>query len=395
MQCGELRALWHGRVYLRVVSFRVVVCGGGIAAAEALLRLRRLAGDAIELRVIAPNDELVYRPLAVREPFTYMPARRYLLRRIAVDSGAALTKDALVSVDLAERIIHTGGGREVGFDALLVAVGARTDEPYGHAVTFRDADVAATYGETIKAIELGRASSVAFIQPVGPGWPLPLYELALMTARHASDLSLSGLKLALVTPEPRPLAVFGHVVADVVADHLARSGLEVHTDSVARISAGGQLTLEPGDVALPTDRVLAMPRVSGPGITGLPRDARGFVPIDRQCCVPGSGGSVFVAGDAAQFPIKHGGLGAQMADSAASAIASLAAAVNEPQPFDPVIRATLATGAEPIYMSARPVGAESFASEVFEEPPWPAGDKVVADELGPYLASWDAARAEI
>jgi sulfide:quinone oxidoreductase len=142
---------------------QVVVCGGGIAAAEALLRLRRLAGDAIELRVMAPNDELVYRPLAVREPFTYMPARRYPLRRIAVDSGAEFTKDALLSVDLDERIIHTGGGSEVGYDALLVAVGARMDEPYGRAVTFRDADVAATYGETIKAIELGRASRVAFI----------------------------------------------------------------------------------------------------------------------------------------------------------------------------------------------------------------------------------------
>jgi hypothetical protein len=44
-------------------------------------------------------------------------------------------------------------------------------------------------------------------------------------------------------------------------------------------------------------------------------------------------------------------------------------------------------------MSARPVGAESFASEVFEEPPWPAQDKVVAEELGPYLAGLDAARA--
>jgi hypothetical protein len=24
---------------------------------------------------------------------------------------------------------------------------------------------------------------------------------------------------------------------------------------------------------------------------------------------------------------------------------------------------------------------------VFEDPPWPAGEKVVAEELGPYLAS--------
>ena len=42
-------------------------------------------------------------------------------------------------------------------------------------------------------------------------------------------------------------------------------------------------------------------------------------------------------------------------------------------------------------MSARPVGPESFESEVYDEPPWPADEKVVAEELGPYLAELDGA----
>ena len=41
-------------------------------------------------------------------------------------------------------------------------------------------------------------------------------------------------------------------------------------------------------------------------------------------------------------------------------------------------------------MSAYPVGPESFESEVFDEPPWPLDEKVVAEELGPYLATLDA-----
>ena len=45
--------------------FRVVICGGGIAAVEALLRLQTLAGDALDVSLVAPNDELRYRPLAV------------------------------------------------------------------------------------------------------------------------------------------------------------------------------------------------------------------------------------------------------------------------------------------------------------------------------------------
>jgi hypothetical protein len=42
-------------------------------------------------------------------------------------------------------------------------------------------------------------------------------------------------------------------------------------------------------------------------------------------------------------------------------------------------------------MSAHPAGAESFESEVFDAPPWPADEKVVAEELGPYLTGLDSA----
>jgi NADH dehydrogenase FAD-containing subunit len=54
-------------------DFRVVVCGGGIAAVEGLLRLRRLLGGSVDIEVVAPNDELVMRPLAVRQPFALGP----------------------------------------------------------------------------------------------------------------------------------------------------------------------------------------------------------------------------------------------------------------------------------------------------------------------------------
>jgi hypothetical protein len=121
----------------------------------------------------------------------------------------------------------------------------------------------------------------------------------------------------------------------------------------------------------------------------------GFLPIDKHCRVSRVGGRVFVAGDAANYPINNGGLGAQMADAAASAIAVLAGVLDKPSAFNPVIRGKLRTGAAPVYMSARPIGAESFASEVFDAPPWPADEKVVTEELGPYLARLDAAEAGV
>ena len=35
--------------------FRVVICGGGIAAVEGLLRLRRLVGEALDVTLVAPE----------------------------------------------------------------------------------------------------------------------------------------------------------------------------------------------------------------------------------------------------------------------------------------------------------------------------------------------------
>lgn len=377
-----------------MADFRVVICGGGIAAVEGLLRLRRLAGDSLDIELLAPADELVYRPLAVREPFAFGPPRRYPLRRIARDTQAEWTKDALEWVDPDARVVHTAEGRRVEYDALLIAIGARQVEPYKHVATFRDGEADATYHGIVQDVEGGYTRRLAFIQPVGPVWPLPLYELALMTAERAESMDIRDLELSLVTPEPRPLAVFGTAVSEIVTNRLARAGVKLYTNSLAKVPAARKLVIQPQGIELTDQRIVTMPRVGGPAIRGLPGgEAHGFLPIDKHCVVLGTDGRVFAAGDAANYPIKHGGLGAQMADAAAAAIAVLAGAQDTAPAFNPVIRGKLLTGRDPVYMSAHPVGAESFESEVYDEPPWPPDEKVVAEELGPYLAGLDQVTA--
>ena len=371
-------------------DFRVVICGGGIAAVEGLLRLRRLAGDSVDIELIAPNEELVYRPMAVREPFAFGPPQRYPLRRIARDCDADWSQDALAWVEPDAQAVHTQAGRRVEYDALLVAIGARQVEPYEHVATFHDAGADAAYHGIVQDIEGGYSRSLAFVQPVGPVWPLPLYELALMTAERAESMDIRDLELVLVTPEPRPLAVFGTAVSDAVTNRLARAGIKIYCNSLAKVPAARRLLIQPQGVELYPNRIVTMPRIAGPSVRGLPgAGAHGFLPIDKHCSVPGTGGRVFAAGDVANYPIKHGGLGAQMADAAAAAIAMLAGSQTEAPAFSPVIRGKLLTGRVPLFMSARPIGAESFESEIFDEPPWPADEKVVAEELGPYFAGLD------
>ena len=50
-------------------KLRVVIVGGGVAALETALALPQLAPELTAVTVIAPNGELVYRPMTVGEPF--------------------------------------------------------------------------------------------------------------------------------------------------------------------------------------------------------------------------------------------------------------------------------------------------------------------------------------
>ena len=368
--------------------FKVVIVGGGVAAIEGLLRLRRHAGDAVEVFLLAPNDEFAFRALSVQEPFAMGSAQRHRLSQIADDQGAELVKDKLSWVDTVEQVVLTEASGEITYDAVLLAVGGRMSPAFDHVKTFRDADADALFGGVVQDVEGGYSKQVAFLIPDGPTWLLPLYELALMTAERASSAGFDDVGLTLVTPEPWPLAGFGRAASDAVAKLLESAGVEVLCAALAQVPDKQHLIVQPQGVELNPDRMIAMPRISGPAIRGLPGGSdHGFIPTDRYCSVPGTKGRVFAAGDATAFPIKHGGLGAQQADTAAAAIAVLAGADLEVEPYQAVIRGMLLTGHKPLYLSARIVGGQGFESEVSEEPLWSPPDKVSAEELGPYLAN--------
>ena len=92
-------------------NFRVLIAGGGVAALEAALCLRELAGDRIDITMLCPQPEFVYRPMRVREPFAYAGARHYPLAEIARDLDIELRQDAFKWLDADQRMVHTLAGR--------------------------------------------------------------------------------------------------------------------------------------------------------------------------------------------------------------------------------------------------------------------------------------------
>jgi sulfide:quinone oxidoreductase len=373
--------------------FEVVIAGGGVAALEAALALRALANERVNIKLIAPEPEFLYRPMAVLEPFAAGRAHSYPLADIADDIGAELVEDSFGWVDRDARTAHTQGGASLPYDALVLALGARPRARYEHSITVSAAQLDETMHGLIQDVEGQFVADIAFVVPGRIGWPLPIYELALMTANRAFDMNVA-LQVTVVTPEEAPLAIFGRGASDGVAELLGEAGIAVLTSAYAEVPGRGRVDISPGERRLEVDRIVALPELYGPAVRGLPSADHGFIPVDDHGRVRGVE-HVYAAGDATDFAIKHGGIAAQQADAAAESIAALAGEAIEPTPFRPVINGVLLTGRKPRYLTARITGGQGFSSEISETATAPPPAKIAARYLAPYLDERDQARSPV
>jgi len=368
----------------------VAIAGGGPAAIETALALRDLAGDRVQIELVAPESEIVVRAYEVTAPFHEGHERRYPLGRIAADLDLRVVRDRLAGADAGARTVSLGSGAPRRYDFLVVAVGARHTDPLAGAIPFRGARDANKLKELLSESRSGRRRRIAFVIPGGHTWPIPVYELAMNTSAWLSDRGVTGVPLALITPEREPLAVFGPNASRDVAALLEAHGVQFISGHAIRLD-GGRLLLAGGS-ELDVDVAIALARLRGPALRGLPSDDEGFLPVDELGRVEGVA-HVFAAGDATTFPVKQGGLATQQADVIA---ASVAAAVGAPVPalhFQPVLRAVLFAGAERRYLYAELGENLNDTSEASAAPLWPDHGKVVGRYLAPYLSRLDEAGA--
>ena len=85
-------------------------------------------------------------------------------------------------------------GRRIGYDALLVAVGAGSEPAYSRSITWTPELDHEVFGGLLADLEEGYAKRVAFVVPADVAWPLPAYELAMMTAWDARDMGQDDVR---------------------------------------------------------------------------------------------------------------------------------------------------------------------------------------------------------
>jgi sulfide:quinone oxidoreductase len=363
---------------------RVVIAGGGVAGIETLLALRELAGDLPEIEIVAPEREFVYRPLAVAGPFDLGDPPRYDLDEIAQEHGATYHRDAIVSVSPAQHIAMTRSGAGILFDVLVLTSGADPQEAVRGALTYRGIEDRDELRRMIDDFEdEGAGRTIVFAVPSSTTWPLPIYELAMISATrlHARG---SNPSVKIVTPEETPLAVFGRRASEAVAALLASRGIEVITSTHSVAFAHGALTVVPeGRIA--ATQVVALPALHGRAPEGIPHNADGFIPVDAHGLVQGAA-NVYAAGDITAGSIKQGGIATQQADAVAAAIAGRLGADVDAKPFKPTLRGLLLTGDGARFMRSQVTGGQGEASEISTEMLWWPLGKITGRYLSKYLA---------
>ena len=320
---------------------------------------------------------------------------------LAEQGGGQLIHGTLADVEVRSRIAVTDDGRRIPFDVLVVAIGAVPRTPFPGAFTFRGRGDVPVLRGLLNDLITGRAKSVALALPSERTWPLPLYELALLTASHLNEHGAGEVRVTLVTPEEEPLELFGPAASEAIAPLLASRGVTVRCSSLTALVRGRTLLLA-GGAEIFADRVITLPALDGPNLRGLPHDEHGFIPVDSFGRVSDLDG-VYAAGDVTAFPLKQGGLAAQQADAVAGAIAATAGAAISPVPFRPVLRGLLLTGGAPLYLRAEPqrlpheatVAIEARARRLTAQEAsaaagqalwWPPA-KIAGRYLAPYLAT--------
>ena len=220
--------------------------------------------------------------------------------------------------------VVTWDGRELPFDVLLVAVGARATTSIPGSVMIQGPGYTGRFRTVLRDLDERRVHNVAFAVPPGASWPLPLYELALMTATHVAEHGLRKVRLSLVTPEAAPLELFGAAASEAV--RRAARGTRHRAPPLALPHAASRTAScrSYRTETLSAERVVSLPQPGGPTARGAARRRRTASSRSTSTASCSGEQDVYAAGDATTSPIKQGGVATQQADAAAEAIAARA-----------------------------------------------------------------------
>jgi NADH dehydrogenase len=305
---------------------RVVIVGAGFGGLSAAIGL---ADAPVDVTVIDRRNYHLFQPLLYQvataglAPSQIATPIRSILRG---QRNVRVLMDRVTGVDCERRVVLTDG-RQIPYDRLIVATGARHAyfgrdewEPFAPGLKKID-DATGIRRRVLSAFERAetiddeaeRQRLLTFVVvgagPTGVEMAGAIAELARRAlVRDFHHIDPASSRVLLVEAGPRVLPAFPDALSEKAAMALARAGVELRTGvAVTQCDADG--------VTLGSDRVPAATVIWAAGVTASPaakwldaaRDRAGRVVVDERLRVPDRP-EIFVIGDTAQAMGRDGKL---------------------------------------------------------------------------------------
>jgi sulfide:quinone oxidoreductase len=284
---------WEGDMRGRIQSRsgpRVAIIGGGIAGVEAALTIALGHPDA-RVTLLARSPMLRVAPNLVYIPFGVDADLIDVRLDVRLPQfGIKLLIADVAAVDVSTSTTQLRGGRELTWDALVLAPGSVPSSAAGLRLrTLADAQTLRTRLEEL--LDAHWPTSMAIRILPDSTWPAPAYELAFLTdAWLRSHDRRDDVDLFVITEDSAPFQFLG---ADP-PPHLAR---EMQLRGISMVSGVPGPRIEGIDADLTID----VGGLAAARVRGMHTGPDGFYVTDTECRMDNG---VYVVGDAGSSKVK-------------------------------------------------------------------------------------------
>jgi NADH:ubiquinone reductase (H+-translocating) len=299
---------------------RVVIVGGGFGGLALARALRNASAD---ITLVDRENHHLFQPLLYQVATAGLsPGAIAVPIRgvVSKQKNVCVLLDEAVGVDLERRVLTLREGREVPFDYLVVATGARTnyfgnDEWARHAYGLKSVRDAIRIRERVllafEEAEMERDTQrrkmlLTFVVigggPTGVEMAGAISELGRnVLTRDYRTIAADDIRVLLVEMAPRVLAPFDPALSEKAKLALEKVGVEVRVGEA--VTDVGDARVRIGDEWIDAAIVVWASGVKPTSFAsklGAPLDRGGRVIVDQDCSIPGHP-NVFVIGDTASF----------------------------------------------------------------------------------------------
>jgi sulfide:quinone oxidoreductase len=298
---------------------RVVILGGGTGGTLVANRLRRAGAEDLQITVVDRDDRHVYQPGLLFVPFGLAePEEIVRSRRAQLHCDVEFVQGDIESVSTEQSAVHLSDGRELEYDVLVIATGARLQPEeteglvgpaWGRSIhTFYSLAGATALRGALDQMDAGRLLVNVVDMPIKcPVAPLEFCFLADWQLRRRGVRE----KVEITFATPLDGAFTKPLASAALSGLLEKKDIRIEPEfATGRVDADAQRIVSWDERELPYDLLVTIPAHGGAGYLlrspGL-ADALGFVPADRHTLQSKAAPNVFVIGDASDVPTSKAG----------------------------------------------------------------------------------------